>query len=47
MLKNDPISAECADTAYDNEVEFHPLDAIDIMPFEERVDLGDNSPMDR
>jgi len=46
LIKNDPVSAECAALTYDLPVEFHPLDIIAIIPFDERSDLGDNSPIE-
>ena len=42
-IKNDPVTEECAALTYETSVEFHPLDIINIIPFDERSDLGDNS----
>ena len=44
LLKNDPLTKECEGLEYGQQVEFHPLDVIGVMPFEERCDRGDNSP---
>ena len=43
-VRNDPITEDCEALTYDSTVEFHPLDIIAILPFDDRPDLGDNSP---
>ena len=43
LLKNDPFTEECEGLEYGEQVAFHPLDVIAVMPFEERCDRGDNS----
>ena len=43
-IKNNPVTEDCEMLEYDSLVEFHPLDIIDVMPFDQRTDLGDDSP---